>query len=45
MCILYKYIYITSITFWVLFEHVSANTARQILWPHKILSCPVIYGK
>ena len=26
MCILYKYIYITSITFLVLFEHVSANT-------------------
>lgn len=43
MCILYKYIYITSITFLVLFELVSANTARLILWTYKILSCPAIY--
>ena len=43
MCILYKYIYITSITFWAIFEHVSANTARLILWTHKILSCPAFY--
>ena len=34
MYILYKYIYIISITFLVLFELVSANTARQILWTH-----------
>ena len=27
----------------VLFELVSANTARLILWTHKILSCPAIY--
>ena len=43
MCILYKYIYITSITFWAIFELVSANIARQILWTYKILSCPAIY--
>lgn len=54
MCILYKYIYITSITFLVLFELVSANiktdfvdTQNPILpcllhYTYHILSCSLL---